>query len=145
MILFCSSFLHWSNTYRPTNKAFEGFWFCSWIRQLIQILTFGSDSVDSESHSLSTESTPSETPRQQSQRGVRPHFNWVNAEWWNPRKCWCLLLLLSWCGVSLRVDSVDMESHSALTQLIGNLTPRQLSVQKMNRAKTGIHNQLWHL
>jgi hypothetical protein len=40
------------------------------------------------------------------------------------------------------VDSVDVESHFALTQLMGSLTPRQLSVRKMNQAKTGTHNQL---
>jgi hypothetical protein len=33
-------------------------------------LTFGGDSVDTESHSSSTESPPSETPRQLSQRGM---------------------------------------------------------------------------
>ncbi len=38
-------------------------------------LTFGGDSVDAESHSLSTESTPSETPRQLSQHGVRLNVN----------------------------------------------------------------------
>ncbi len=29
-----------------------------------------------------------------------------------------------------------VESHSALTQLMGSLTPRRLSVRKMNQAKT---------
>ncbi len=37
---------------------------------LFKFLTFLSDSVDEESHSLSTESTPSETPHQQTQHGM---------------------------------------------------------------------------
>ncbi len=78
--------------------------------------TFGGDSVDAESHSPSTESTPSETPCRLSQHRVRFHVNWVNAEWWNLRECWCLLRWLSWRGVS-----------SALTQLTWSLTPRWLS------------------
>jgi hypothetical protein len=40
------------------------------------------------------------------------------------------------------VDSVDVESNSALTQLTGSLTPGRLSVQKMNQTKTGKHNYL---
>jgi hypothetical protein len=42
---------------------------------LLKFFTFGGDSVDAESHSLSTESTPSETPRQLSQHGVRLQVN----------------------------------------------------------------------
>jgi hypothetical protein len=76
MRFFCSSFLHLSNIHRPNNKAFECFRFCTRIRRLIQnFLTFGGDSVDAESHSPSTESTPSETPRQLSQCGMRLHVN----------------------------------------------------------------------
>jgi hypothetical protein len=37
--------------------------------------TLGSDSVDTESHSPPTESMPSETPPQLSQRGVRLYAN----------------------------------------------------------------------
>ncbi len=92
--------------------------------------------------------------------------NWVNAKWaststesmrndkiflnvgvsaltqltWRLTPRW-----LSWHGVSLRVDSVDVESHSALTQLKESLTLLRLSVNEMNQAKTGIHNQLWRL
>ncbi len=106
MRFFCSGFLHWSNIHTPNNKAFECFRFCTQIRNLFEFLTFGGDSVDAESHSPSTESTPSETPCRLNQRRVRTHVNWVNAEWWNLRKCWCLLRWLSWRGVSLRVDSV---------------------------------------
>jgi hypothetical protein len=43
-------------------------------------LTFGGDSVDEESHSSSTESTPSETLRQLSQRRVRLHVDSVGGE-----------------------------------------------------------------
>jgi hypothetical protein len=46
---------------------------------------------------------------------------------------------------SLRINSVDVESHSALTQLTESLTPRRLSVREMNQVKTGILNQLWCL
>ncbi len=71
----------------------------------------------------STESTPSETPHWLSQREFRLSVNWVNAEWWFLCKCWCLLRWLRWHGVSLHVDSVVMESHSVLTQLMGSFTP----------------------
>ncbi len=108
-------------------------------------LTLSGDSVDAESHSLSTESMPSETPCQLSQHRVKLCINWVNAELWNLHKCWCLLGQLSWSRVSLRIDSVDMESHSALTQLAGSLTPHWLSVRKRNQTKTGLHTQLWRL
>ncbi len=63
-----------------------------------------------------TQLTPSLTPRQLSQRQVRLHINWVNAEW-----------------------------DSTLTQLTGSLTPRWLSVRKRNYTKTGLHSQLWCL
>jgi hypothetical protein len=43
------------------------------------------------------------------------------------------------------VDSVDVESHSELTQLTESLIPRRLRVREMNQAKTGTHNQLWRL
>jgi hypothetical protein len=52
-----------------------------------------------------------------------------------------------------RVDSVDVESHSALaqatwslsvlTEFTGSLTPHRISVHKMNKAITGIHTHLW--
>ncbi len=44
--------------------------------------------------------------------------------------------------ISLRVDSVHMEFQSALTQLMGSLTPRRFSMQKMNEAKAGIQKHL---
>jgi hypothetical protein len=145
MRFFCSGFLHWSNIYRPNNKAFECFRFCTWIHRLIQIfniwwwlsccrVSFPVDWVNAKWDSISTESKQSETPRQLSQCGMM-----------KSRKCWCPLHRLGRRGVSLRVDSVDMESHSALTQLMGSLTPRWLSVRKMNQTKTGIHTQLWLL
>ncbi len=146
MRYFCSGFLHWSNIYRPNNKAFECFQFCTWIRRLIkknfyiqQRLSWRQDSFQS------TESMPSETSCWLSRRGVRLHGNWVNTEWWNLRQYWCLLRWLSWCGVSLWVDSVDMLSRSALTQLMGSPTPRRLSVRKMNQTRIGMHTKLWRL
>ncbi len=73
-------------------------------------------------------STRSEIPRQLSQRRVklncqqrvRLHINWVNTEGTNMYKDFIISRWLSWCGVSLRVGSVDMESLLVLT-------PRQLS------------------
>ncbi len=89
----------------------------------------------------STESTRSETPRHWvnaewdstslSQREVRLHVNWVNAEGTNIYEDFVMPGWLSWRGVSLRVDSVDVESHLALTQLMGNETRRQLSHRRM--------------
>ncbi len=83
--------------------------------------------VDAESDSPWSESTRSETPHQPSQRGVRLHINWVNAEDTNISEDIIIPCWLSWRGVSLRIDSVDMESHLALTQLMRNETPYQLS------------------
>ncbi len=70
------------------------------------------------------------TPRQLSQRGVRLR-NWVNAEWdsmstKSTQKTPTFTKILSF-----RVDSVDMESHLALTQLTRNETQRQLSHCRM--------------
>ncbi len=75
------SFLHLSNTYRPNNKASDFLILFLNLLTYLNFLTFDSDSVDAESHSSSTESMPTETPRQLSQRGVRLHVNWDNAEW----------------------------------------------------------------
>jgi hypothetical protein len=90
--------------------------------------------VNAEWDSTSTEST-------QRAHLQRFHVNLVNIEWDSTSNesmqraptftkisipCW-----LSWRGVSLRVDTVDMESHLALTQLTGNETPRQLSHRQM--------------
>jgi hypothetical protein len=83
--------------------------------------------VNTKSDSSSTESMQSETPRQLSQRKVRLHVNWVNAEDTNIYEDFIIPRWLSWCGVSLCIDSVDVESHLALTQLTRNETPRQLS------------------
>ncbi len=84
-----------------------------------------------------TESMRSETPCQLSQRGVRPHVNWVNTENTNIYEYFIIPRWLSWRGVSLRVDSVDLESYSALTQLTRNEIPRQLShrliLQNLNK------------
>jgi hypothetical protein len=76
--------------------------------------------VDVEWDSSSTESSPSETPRWLSQRRVRLHVNWFNAEGTNIYEDFIIC-----------VDSVDVESHSALTQLTGNETQRQLSHCRM--------------
>jgi hypothetical protein len=67
--------------------------------------------VNTESDSPSTESTRSQSPCQLSQCRVRLHVNWVNAEDTNIYKDFLILHWLSWRGVPLRVDSVDMESH----------------------------------
>ncbi len=86
---------------------------------------------NAEWDSPSTESTRSETPRQLSQRGMRLHVNWVNAECTNIHEDFLIPRWLSWRGVSLCVDSVDVESHLALTQLTGSETRRQLSHRQM--------------
>ncbi len=78
-------------------------------------------------HLSHPESTQSETPRQMSQRRVRLHVNWVNAEGTNIYEDFLIPRWLSWRGVSLRVNSVEVESHLALTQLTESETPRQLS------------------
>jgi hypothetical protein len=78
-------------------------------------------------HLHHTELTQSQTPRQLCQRGVRLHINWVNAEWESTltestQKTPTFTKILSF-----RVDSVDVESHSALTLLTWSLTWRWLS------------------
>ncbi len=89
----------------------------------VRLFCFGASSanwVDAEWDSPSTESMRSETPRQLSQSGVRLHVNWVNAGGGtNIYEDFIIPRWLSWPGVSLRVDSVDVESHLALTQLTG--------------------------
>jgi hypothetical protein len=83
--------------------------------------------VNAEWDSLSTESTQIETPHQQSQWGVRLGINWVNGEGTNNYKDLIIPRWLSWHGVSLHVDSVDVESHLMLTQMTGNETLYQLN------------------
>ncbi len=88
-----------------------------------------------------TESTRSKTPRQLSQHGVRLHVNWVNAEW-DSTSTESTQKAPTFTKISsFRVDSVDVESHSALTQstwsllaltqLTGSETRRQLSHRQM--------------
>ncbi len=101
VMFFCTD---QTNTYRPNNEWFQ---FCSVnLPTYSNFLTFGVDSVDEESHSPSIESTPSETSCWLSQCGVRLAVNWVNTEWWNLCKCWCLLRRLRWHVVSLRIHSL---------------------------------------
>jgi hypothetical protein len=73
-------------------------------------------------HISHTESTWSETFRQLSQRWMRLRVNWVNAEGTNIYEDLIILRWLSWRGGSLHVDSIDVESHLALTLLTGNET-----------------------
>jgi hypothetical protein len=87
--------------------------------------------VNAEWDSTSTESTRSETPHQLSPRKVRLHVNWVNAEGTDIYDDFIITRWLSWRWVSLGIDSVDMKSHFALTQLMGNETPHQLSHRRM--------------
>jgi hypothetical protein len=88
---------------------------------------------------------PSLIPRQLSQCQVRLYINWVNTEWdststESTQNDEIFINIDAFC-----TDLVNVESQSALTQLTRSLTPRQLSVQKMNQIKTGTHNQLWRL
>jgi hypothetical protein len=87
--------------------------------------------VDTEWDSPSTESTRNETPHQLSQRGVRLHVNWVNAEDTNIYEDFIIRRWLSWLGVSLCVVSGKVDSHLALTQLTGYENPRQRSHCRM--------------
>jgi hypothetical protein len=70
-----------------------------------------------------TQSTWSLTPRWLSRRGVSLH---LTQSTWSLTPCW-----LSRPGVALRVDTVDVESHLALTPLTGYETPHQLSHRQM--------------
>ncbi len=125
MNFFRSGFLHWSNMYRSNNKAFEYFRFCSWIRRLIRIFL----------HSAVTQLTMSLIPRQISQCLVRLLVSWVIEEWdytstESTRNDEIFINVGAFC-----VDSVDMESHSALTQLTVSLTLCRLRVRiKPNHA-----------
>jgi hypothetical protein len=85
--------------------------------------------VNVEWDSTSTESTR-----------VRLHVNWVNAEDTNIYEDFIILHWLSWRGVSLRVDSVDVESHLAFTQLTRNETPCQLSHRRMLKNSNKLAN-----
>ncbi len=78
-------------------------------------------------------------------RGAEGPLEETEREWETEETYGRILHWLSWRGVSLRIDSVDVESLLRLTQLTESLTLRQLSVREMNQAKTGIHNQLWRL
>ncbi len=121
MRIFFSRFLHLSNTYRPNNKALEFFRFSSWIRRLIQIF----------SDSAFTQLTQSLIPRQLSQPQVRFHVIWVNAEWDStPTESTRNDKIFVNVGVFC-VDSVDVESHPALTQLTRSLAPHWLSWQRV--------------
>jgi hypothetical protein len=70
-------------------------------------------------------------PRQLSQCQVRLHVNWVIAEWDSTstesmRNDNIFVIVSVFC-----VDSVDVESHTALTQLMWSLIPRWLSWRRV--------------
>ncbi len=78
-----------------------------------------------------TKLTRSLIPRQLSQRQLRLHFNWVKAEW-DSTSTESTRNDKIFVNVGVfRVDSVDMKSHSALTQLTLSLIPRWLSWQRV--------------
>jgi hypothetical protein len=78
-------------------------------------------------HLPHTELMQSETPRQLSQRRVRLHINWFHAKW-DSTSTESTQKAQTFTMISLlRVDSVDVESHLALTQSIISLTLRWLS------------------
>ncbi len=115
-------------------------------------ISLGVDSVDEKWDSASTESCPmlknlnkSANSSKKSKkfrsliiwpiciwwRQVRFHVKWVNAEWdststESTQKTPTFTKILSF-----HVDSVDMESHSSLTQLMWSLTWRWLSWRRM--------------
>ncbi len=82
-------------------------------------------------HLSYTESTWSQTLRQLSQLGVRLHINWVNAEWDSMSTESTQMTPTFTKILSFRVDSVDVESHSMLTQLTWSLTWHWLSLRGM--------------
>jgi hypothetical protein len=119
--IFLFLFLHLSNTYRPNNKAFEFFRFCSRIRRLIRIFL----------HSAVTQLTRSLIPLKLCQRQVRLHINWVNAER-DSTSTESMRNDKIFVNVGVfYVDSVDVESHSMLTQLTWSLIPRWLGWQRV--------------
>jgi hypothetical protein len=81
-------------------------------------VSFPVNRVNAEWNSMLTESMQRESPRHLSQHGMMESLRML-----------VLSALTSWREVSLHVDSVDMESHSALTQLTGSLTLHWLSWQ----------------
>jgi hypothetical protein len=130
------------------------FTFCTYrthIGQTIRLLNFFdfvlefTDLFKFFLHSVVTQLTRSLIPHQLSQCGVRLHVNWVNAEWdsMSTESMWNDKIFVNVCVFC--VDSVGVESHSALTQLTESLTPGRLSVREMNQAKKAIYNQLWRL
>jgi hypothetical protein len=94
-------------------KIFNIWWWLSW-----RTVSFPVNWVNAKLDSTSTESTRCETP-----------VNWVNVEWpststESTRNDEILVNVGAFC-----IDSVDVESHSALTMLMWSLTPRWLSWQ----------------
>jgi hypothetical protein len=88
-------------------------------------------------HLSYTESAQSETRSQLSQGWARLHVDWslrsetvrrwVNSECTNIYAEFIIPCRLTWPGVSFRVDSLDLESQSLLTQLTWSLIPCWLS------------------
>jgi hypothetical protein len=117
--IFSFGFLHWSNIYRPNKKVFQFFRFGSWILQLFWIFNLLRE----------TQLRRSLIPRQLSQHQVRRQLEWINTEWdsrstESTRNDEIFVNVGAFC-----VDSVDVESPSALDQLTRSLTPRWLSWQ----------------
>ncbi len=113
MRFFCSGFLHIGQIIRLLSV----FDFVLKFANLLKIFL----------HLKVTQLTPSLIPCQLSQHQVRPNVNWVNAECdststESTRNDEIFVNVGAFC-----VDSVDVESHSALTQLTWSLTPRWLS------------------
>jgi hypothetical protein len=94
------------------------------VPELVMYACFWLDS--SPSHWVDTESL-----HQLSWRGVRLHANWVNAEDNQHLRRFNHSALTQWRGVSICIDSVDVESHLALAQLMRNETLRQVSHRRM--------------
>ncbi len=121
MRFFCSRFLHLSNTYR---KIIRLWIFFDFVLEFADLFKFFKDSAV-------TQLRQSLIPRQLSQRQVRFHVSWVNAEWDSPSTESTLNDKI-FVNVSVFcVDSVDVESHSALTQMTWSLAPRWLSWRRV--------------
>ncbi len=143
-MIFYSGFLHWWNIKRPDTpivRLFSIFDFVLEFANLFKCLTFDGDSVD----------TQSLIPHQLSQPQVRLRVAWDSTSTESTRNDEIFLNVGAFCigsvdveshsaltqltEVSLSVDSVDGESHSVLTNLTGSLTPHRLRARKMNQAK----------
>ncbi len=119
--IFCCSILHWSNIYRQILRLSSVFDFVFEFTNLFKFFR----------HLAVTQLRGSLIPCQLSQLQVRLHINWINAEWdftsTESTNDEIFVNVGAFC-----IDSVDIESHSTLTQLMWSLTPHWLSLGEVS-------------